>query len=136
MNAEQEDRLEQIARCCAEIARCEKEFPDRTGIGAELGYYDWLDELHYQVKERAMVRRVVCDRSPILEHDENAGGMSCVNPRSIAPPSKPDWPALVQKAQAIEDARRGIGGAPTRATTLPTKPAERKKFPVASGFMD
>lgn len=30
----------------------------------------------------------------------------------------------------------GIGGAPTRATTLPTAAAERKKFPVASGFMD
>lgn len=29
-----------------------------------------------------------------------------------------------------------IGGGPTRATTLPTEPAERKKYPVASGFMD
>lgn len=31
---------------------------------------------------------------------------------------------------------RGLGGAPTRATTLPTESKERKKFPVASGFMD
>jgi hypothetical protein len=30
----------------------------------------------------------------------------------------------------------GIGGAPTRATTLPNDPEERKKYPVASGFMD
>ena len=30
----------------------------------------------------------------------------------------------------------GIGGAPTRATTLPTTAAERKKFPVASGVLD
>lgn len=30
----------------------------------------------------------------------------------------------------------GIGGAPTRATTLPDDPAERKKHPVASGVLD
>jgi hypothetical protein len=30
----------------------------------------------------------------------------------------------------------GIGGAPTRATTLPTTAAERKQFPVASGCLD
>jgi hypothetical protein len=30
----------------------------------------------------------------------------------------------------------GIGGAPTRATTLPEDPAERKKYPVASGVLD
>lgn len=30
----------------------------------------------------------------------------------------------------------GIGGAPTRATTLPTEAGERKKYPVASGLMD
>lgn len=34
------------------------------------------------------------------------------------------------------DAKIGIGGAPTRATTLPAEAEERKKFPVASGFMD
>lgn len=34
------------------------------------------------------------------------------------------------------DANIGIGGAPTRATTLPDDPAGRKTFPVASGFMD
>lgn len=124
MNAELQDRVEQIVRCVEEIHRCEREFPDHTGCGAELGYYDWLDELHYQVKERGMSRRVFCDRVP-YEHEENYNGMPCINPRAaeeFLPPSKNHKP--------------GIGGAPTRATTLPTEPAERKKFPVASGFMD
>ncbi len=31
---------------------------------------------------------------------------------------------------------KGIGGAPTRATTLPTDGAARKTFPVASGVLD
>jgi hypothetical protein len=31
---------------------------------------------------------------------------------------------------------RGPGGAPTRATTLPTEAAARKNFPIASGFLD
>lgn len=30
----------------------------------------------------------------------------------------------------------GIGGAPTRATTLPEGAADRKQYPVATGFMD
>lgn len=30
----------------------------------------------------------------------------------------------------------GVGGAPTRETTLPADPAERKKHPVASGVLD
>lgn len=30
----------------------------------------------------------------------------------------------------------GIGGAPTRATTLPEAASERKKYPVATGFID
>lgn len=30
----------------------------------------------------------------------------------------------------------GIGGAPTRATTLPTSSEERKRFPIASGVLD
>lgn len=35
-----------------------------------------------------------------------------------------------------QDPKLGIGGAPTRATTLPTEAADRKKYPVASGVMD
>jgi hypothetical protein len=30
----------------------------------------------------------------------------------------------------------GIGGAPTRCSTLPEAAAERKKFPIATGFLD
>jgi hypothetical protein len=41
------------------------------------------------------------------------------------------------KKEAIEKNRiRGAGGAPTRATTLPDDPAERKNYPVASGVLD
>jgi hypothetical protein len=36
----------------------------------------------------------------------------------------------------IKDPKIGIGGAPTRATTLPDEAKERKTYPVASGFMD
>jgi hypothetical protein len=35
-----------------------------------------------------------------------------------------------------ENAKIGIGGAPTRNTTMPTDAASRKQYPVASGFMD
>lgn len=31
---------------------------------------------------------------------------------------------------------RGEGGAPTRATSLPTDPKARKNFPIASGVLD
>jgi Domain of unknown function (DUF5664) len=34
------------------------------------------------------------------------------------------------------DPQIGIGGAPARATTLPGTAVERKKFPIATGFMD
>jgi len=34
------------------------------------------------------------------------------------------------------DPKIGIGGAPTRATTLPEGAADRKKYPIASGVMD
>lgn len=36
----------------------------------------------------------------------------------------------------MSDPKIGIGGAPTRATTLPEGAAERKTYPVASGFID
>ena len=43
----------------------------------------------------------------------------------------------VPENRRVEDRRQpGIGGAPTRATTLPEGAADRKKFPVASGFLD
>jgi Domain of unknown function (DUF5664) len=37
---------------------------------------------------------------------------------------------------AKKDDMLGIGGAPTRATTLPEKASDRKQFPIASGFTD
>ena len=111
MSAELADRVKQIVRCCEEIHRCESELAnDKTGTGAWLGYMDWLWELHYQIKERAMNR--------VEEHNYMLR----------------DYTSL--KAQLEDMKKAGIGGAPTRATTLPTEPAERKKFPVASGFMD
>jgi hypothetical protein len=36
----------------------------------------------------------------------------------------------------MSDAKPGIGGAPTRATTLPTGAEDRKEYPVASGVLD
>jgi hypothetical protein len=35
----------------------------------------------------------------------------------------------------MSDPKVGIGGAPTRATTLPVDPKERKTYPIATGFM-
>ena len=46
-------------------------------------------------------------------------------------------PSLNARAfQKVLDAKVGIGGAPTRATTLPEEPSERKKYPVATGVLD
>lgn len=36
----------------------------------------------------------------------------------------------------MPDAKLGIGGAPTRATTLPEDASQRKQHPLASGLMD
>lgn len=36
----------------------------------------------------------------------------------------------------MSNVKMGKGGAPVRASTIPTEPAERKKFPVASGVLD
>jgi hypothetical protein len=35
-----------------------------------------------------------------------------------------------------KDKHLGLGGAPTRATTLPDSSAERKTYPIASGVLD
>lgn len=45
---------------------------------------------------------------------------------TIPPPGRIDLPSK----------QVGIGGAPTRATSLPDSPAERKTYPVASGVLD
>jgi len=36
----------------------------------------------------------------------------------------------------MKDPKIGIGGAPTRATTLPDEGKERKQFPIAGGVLD
>lgn len=36
----------------------------------------------------------------------------------------------------MSDPKIGIGGAPTRATTLPTDAKERKKYPLFTGFFE
>lgn len=46
---------------------------------------------------------------------------------------------LVSVAELVTYAHESVGASsatPTRATTLPTDPAERKKYPIATGFMD
>lgn len=45
-----------------------------------------------------------------------------------------NWGILPAKNKP--EAMIGIGGAPTRATTLPEGAEDRKKYPIASGFMD
>jgi hypothetical protein len=52
-----------------------------------------------------------------------------------------EWPQTAEEldypaAKPAAEPMLGIGGAPTRATTLPTTAAERKQYPVASGFLD
>lgn len=39
-------------------------------------------------------------------------------------------------SELLPNAKIGIGGAPTRATTLPNEPQARKEHPVASGVLD
>ena len=49
----------------------------------------------------------------------------------------PTWEELLNKLEAkMEEPKCGLGGAPTRATTLPDDAKSRKTFPIASGFMD
>jgi hypothetical protein len=37
---------------------------------------------------------------------------------------------------SVDPRMLGIGGAPTRATTLPTDATERKKYPISSGVLE
>lgn len=45
-------------------------------------------------------------------------------------------PLPVGRIDLPDSPQKGIGGAPTRASTLPDKAADRKRFPVASGVLD
>lgn len=53
-------------------------------------------------------------------------------------PRGPSGAAASERSAGGErgDAMIGPGGAPTRATTLPTEAGERKKYPVATGVLD
>ena len=43
----------------------------------------------------------------------------------------------MSKKELLEQNRkRGLGGAPTRATSLPDEASQRKNFPIASGVLD
>lgn len=43
---------------------------------------------------------------------------------------------LWYRPQPPSNGKPGVGGAPSRATTLPTDSTERKGYPIATGFMD
>jgi hypothetical protein len=62
----------------------------------------------------------------------------CREPGAVVPVDDPRKVQLdLDDPKGLTDPRMpGIGGAPTRATTLPTDGKERKKFPVASGLLD
>jgi hypothetical protein len=58
-------------------------------------------------------------------------------------PVDPDYGFAVKESEpeyrrrmGFDNAKVGIGGAPTRATTLPEGAAERKEYPIASGVAD
>lgn len=85
-----------------------------------------LDKQVVDKFDRTFTGAAIAKRTP--EEDFRACGAVREDPRAgkmVGPFNFPKDPAM-----------RGIGGAPTRATTLPEAAAERKKFPVASGVLD
>jgi hypothetical protein len=59
------------------------------------------------------------------------------NDTELFPRLDPEFAATPEFQNSLESSRlRGPGGAPTRATSLPVEPSERKNFPIASGFLD
>jgi hypothetical protein len=90
-------------------------------------------------------------------HSENAtGGMNCTCSCTTRPatngqlnlteaetavnkvcdPDEENYAHFMAAVQENDHRMFGIGGAPTRCSILPTAPAERKKYPVASGVLD
>jgi len=49
---------------------------------------------------------------------------------------KPLWTCPEVETKPQDDRKLGIGGAPTRATVLPTDAKERKKYPISTGFLE
>lgn len=65
------------------------------------------------------------------------GSSSVKSSPSASPVTTPNLNQKILSDELLEkNRRRGPGGAPTRATTLPNDPKERKNFPVASGVLD
>lgn len=67
--------------------------------------------------------------------------LNCSAPLHLHDPVTTECPDKLPMPKAVTSTmniRRmlGKGGAPTRATTLPTDGAERKKFPVGTGVID
>lgn len=65
-----------------------------------------------------------------------AGVGSYVPPEQYVPQPPVDSDYGFPVPPVNDPSLKGIGGAPTRATTLPHAAAERKRFPIASGVMD
>jgi hypothetical protein len=78
------------------------------------------------------VRRV--DNKPVDREDFSRCGAVEEDPRNGKMTTPFNFP--LNNVAKTDPALPGIGGAPTRATTLPEAAAERKKFPVASGVLD
>jgi hypothetical protein len=77
----------------------------------------------------------VCSQCDELTEEEIADWLDDAPTEVYHAPEKPaneDWGL---RDECLLGAR-GLGGAPTRATTLPVVPAERKTYPVASGVLD
>jgi hypothetical protein len=72
---------------------------------------------HQDIPAGAMPAGVCCDE----EADVNDSRMAAVAAYAAAP---------------VDRTAVGIGGAPTRVSTLPDDAASRKQYPIASGFMD
>lgn len=86
------------------------------------------DHLH---EERGYCGNRYCQVPDCLQHAEQ-GELYCA---SHLPPTSAFGTADNPYA-FTHNARLGIGGGPTRATTLPTDPAKRKEYPLATGLFD
>ena len=121
-----------------------------------LGAFAWAGKYlpYWEPKKEPMETLEVSDLSPHVIVTNHKPGGAAVDTRGKAPcwtcncgPARCEGatdtsgqckaaPPVPTNAVLHTPAHKGIGGAPTRATTLPDVPAERKKYPVASGVLD
>lgn len=73
--------------------------------------------------------------APVIGYDKPEMSIAHWDDKNSLAPSV-DQAALLRKLAKGANALIGIGGAPTRATTLPADNKERKKYPVATGVLD